>query len=267
MRRHVTAELDLEVAALATLELQVAVATRPDLTLDEQLSITLDGEPLPVREVETQHGSRVHLLESGAGAVQVRYRATIDGRAPADPASDVDVVTARRPSRYAHSDALLGFALKEFGPRPDVATLLPHVASWVGTHLDYIPGSSRGTDGATQTLLAGAGVCRDYAHLVIALLRALDVPARLAAVYAPGLAPMDFHAVAEAVVDGRWRVVDATCLAPRSTLLRISTGRDAADTAFLTTYGGDVLLSRVEVSAVVDGELPTDDVRALVSLG
>jgi len=64
--------------------------------------------------------------------------------------------------------------------------------------------------GTGPTLLAGAGVCRDYAHLVIAVLRAVNVPARLVSVYAPGCQPMDFHAVAEAYVDGQWRVVDAT---------------------------------------------------------
>jgi transglutaminase-like putative cysteine protease len=118
-----------------------------------------------------------------------------------------------------------------------------------------------------DTLLLRQGVCRDYAHLVIALLRALDIPARLAAVYAPGLEPMDFHAVAEALVGGQWRVVDATLLAPRASLIRIATGRDAADTAFMSTYGGAVELMDTEVTATIDGALPSDDVNALVSIG
>ena len=108
----------------------------------------------------------------------------------------------------------------------------------MGTRLNYVPGSSDPIDGAADTLLAGAGVCRDYAHLVVALLRAVFVPARLVSVYAPGLYPMDFHAVAEAFVDGQWRVVDATLLAPRQSLVRIATGRDAADTAFLDNHKG-----------------------------
>ena len=85
--------------------------------------------------------------------------------------------------------------------------------------------------------------------------------------YAPGLEPMDFHAVAEALVDGRWLVTDATCLAPRSTLLRIATGRDAADTAFLTTSGAAVELTALEVLATSDGLLPVDDLREQVQLG
>jgi transglutaminase-like putative cysteine protease len=117
-----------------------------------------------------------------------------------------------------------------------------------------------------DTLLARQGVCRDYAHLVIALLRGLDVPARMASAYAPGLAPMDFHAVAEVAVDGHWRVVDATLLAPRATLVRIASGRDAADTAFLSTYGGGADLLEMNVTATVDGDLPGDDVTRLMSI-
>jgi transglutaminase-like putative cysteine protease len=145
--------------------------------------------------------------------------------------------------------------------------LLSALSSWVGSHLSYIPGSSRPTDGAVETMLQRSGVCRDYAHLVVALLRARDIPARMAAVYAPGLEPMDFHAVAEAAIDGRWWVVDATLLAPRASLLRICTGRDAADTAFLSTYRGHVDLLTTEVLAIVDGDLPDEDVTTLTALG
>jgi transglutaminase-like putative cysteine protease len=109
-------------------------------------------------------------------------------------------------------------------------------------------------------------VCRDFAHLTIAFLRACDVPARLASVYAPGLSPMDFHAVAEAWVDGAWWAVDATRLAPRQSMLRIATGRDAADIAFLTNTWSDLRLTKLEVLAVVD-ELPQDDGTQLVQLG
>ena len=129
-------------------------------------------------------------------------------------------------------------AQAEFAGIEHPKDLLPAISSWVGTQLSYVPGSSRPTDGAVETLLQRRGVCRDYAHLVIALLRSLDVPARLTSVYAPGLDPMDFHAVAEAAIGGKWYVVDATLLAPRKSLVRICTGRDAADTAFLSSYRG-----------------------------
>jgi hypothetical protein len=77
---------------------------------------------------------------------------------------------------------------------------------------------------------------------------------------------MDFHAVAEALIDDRWVVVDATGLAPRQSLVRIATGRDAADTAFLDNHGGDVVLNSYQVSAVVSGDLPLDDHAEQVQL-
>jgi transglutaminase-like putative cysteine protease len=98
------------------------------------------------------------------------------------------------------------------------------------------------------------------------MLRALDVPARAVAVYAPGCWPMDFHAVVESAVDGTWQVHDATALAPRQSLVRISTGRDAADNAFLSNHGGSVRLLTTEITAIVDGALPVDDGRSVVHL-
>ncbi len=95
----------------------------------------------------------------------------------------------------------------------------------------------------------------------------MEVPARMAAVYAPGLAPMDFHAVAEAYVGGAWHAVDPTLLAPRQTMVRIATGHDAAATAFLSSYGAPIILERIEVYASSDGPLPGDDPGELVSLG
>jgi transglutaminase-like putative cysteine protease len=175
-------------------------------------------------------------------------------------------LTYLRPSRYAESDKFFGFAATEFGQYTNSLTLLEKVSSRVGTRLKYVPGCSDPIDGAADTLLAGAGVCRDYAHLVVALLRAVNVPARLVSVYAPGLSPMDFHAVAEAFVDGHWRVVDATCLAPRQTLVRIATGRDAADTAFLDNHKGSINLTNMTVTATSDGDLPRDALDQLVSI-
>ena len=87
--------------------------------------------------------------------------------------------------------------------------LIAAVSEFVATSTTYTPGLSQGTDSAVTTLMTGQGVCRDYAHVVISLLRAMDMPARYAACFAPGLQPMDFHAVAEAYHDGAWYVIDA----------------------------------------------------------
>ena len=247
--------------------LQVAVADPAPAKVEESLRVSCDGVPLEAREILVHGEGRVHLVRPAPGMVTVEYEATMTGTADPSPVSEADRIRYLRPSRYAESDRLATMAQAEFAGITGAGDLLAAVSSWVGSRLYYVPGSSGPTDGAVDTMLQRQGVCRDYAHLVIALLRGLDVPARLAAVYAPGLDPMDFHAVAEAVVGDHWRVVDATLLAPRSSLVRIATGRDAADTAFLSTYGGAADLLESEVSAVIDGDLPADDISALVSLG
>lgn len=266
-RRHVRAQLQVQVRQPLDAILQVAVSDMPGADLRESLTITLDGEPITAAEVIIPGEGRSHTLRVRPGLLAVDYQATVDGQGTPAEVTPADHLIYTRPSRYAESDRLVAIAHAEFAGIAGPRDLLAAVSSWVGTQLSYVPGSSGPTDGAVQTLLSRQGVCRDYAHLVVALLRALDVPARLAAVYAPGLQPMDFHAVAEALVDDQWRVVDATTLAPRASLVRISTGRDAADTAFLSTYGGAATLNSMEVMAVLDGELPDDDVTQLVSIG
>jgi transglutaminase-like putative cysteine protease len=267
MRREVAASLEVEITAPTTLEFQIAVAPHPNAEVSETMSFVLDGASVHPLEISGTHGNRIHKLDVPVGYLTVDYTATIVGRTDPAPVTEYDQSMYLRPSRYAEADKFFGFASTEFGSYADSATLLEKVSSWVGTRLNYVPGSSDPIDGAVDTLLAGAGVCRDYAHLVVALLRAVNVPARVVSVYAPGLSPMDFHAVAEAFVDGHWLVVDGTLLAPRQSLVRIATGRDAADTAFMDNHKGSVALNKLEVMAVVDGELPTDSVDQLVSIG
>lgn len=262
MRRLVSCSLTARVLGPASLELQVAVAA----PCTDSLVVTVDGRPVSVQEVSTGLG-RLHLAQVPAGRLEVRYAATVEGRSEPLTGDPLEASTYLRPSRYSESDRLAALAAAHFDGLTDPGELLRAVSAWVGSRLVYVAGSSRGTDGAVDAFLAGAGVCRDFAHLSVAVLRARGVPARLAAVYAPGLAPMDFHAVVEALVDGVWQVADPTLLAPRSSLVRIATGRDAADTAFLSNQGADVLLESVEVTALVDGELPRDDVARPASLG
>ncbi|WP_137844154.1 transglutaminase-like domain-containing protein [Microbacterium sp. 2FI] len=264
MKRDVASRIELNVTEPAELVFSVAVNADYAPTT-ENVTFTLDGEPLPAEEVPDAHGTRLHSVSSPVGTLVATYEASIQGEAASAPASATDLITYRRPSRYAESDALGPTAFAEFGTIADPAELLAAVSAWVGTHLSYVSGSSLPTDGATRTLLARQGVCRDYAHLTVGLLRALNVPARLVSVYAPGLYPMDFHAVAEAWVEDGWHVVDATTLAPRSSLVRIATGRDAADSAFLTVISGRTDLVDMQVTAVVD-VLPDDDLTQLVTL-
>jgi len=264
--RQVSARLVFTAHQAAEVILQVTAAATAGLKTEEELTIRCDGHPVKATEVTMTHGGRAHLVALDPGRVSVDYGAVVRGAGFTPEVNEADRVTYLRPSRYAESDRLAAVARAEFAGIRSGQELLASVSSWVGTRLSYVPGSSRPIDGAVETLLLRQGVCRDYAHLVIALLRALDVPARLAAVYAPGLEPMDFHAVAEALVGGQWRVVDATLLAPRASLIRIATGRDAADTAFMSSYGGAVDLNDIAVTATTDGDLPGDDVGALASI-
>lgn len=259
MQRDVSAHLDIGITAPTTLEFQVAAARQPGLELNESLVFELDGRTIWPQEISGPHGSRIHKFDSGTGNLQVRYSATVLGTAQPEPVSDYDLALYLRPSRFAESDKLFGFAAAEFDSAAAPAELAAAVTGWARRRIRYIAGSSDPTDGAVETLISGAGVCRDYTHLIVALLRALKVPARMVAVYAPGLYPMDFHAVAEAYVDGMWRAFDATGLAPRSSLVRIATGRDASDAAFMDNHGGEVFVNNILVNAIVDGFLPFDN--------
>jgi transglutaminase-like putative cysteine protease len=258
------AHLECHVHTAADVVLSLAAAAGPAV-VDEALVVTIDGEPIGMLELTEDHGTRLHVATVRPGRLVVDYSATIDALGPPAATRPVDLIRYLRPSRYCESDRLAALARAEFAGLAG-NDLLSAVSSWVGTRLGYVAGSSRPIDGAVATLLARQGVCRDFAHLVIAFLRACDVPARLVSVYAPGLRPMDFHAVVEAHVDDHWNVVDATCLAPRTTMVRIATGRDAADTAFLTTNGGIVDLTHLEVVAFTDEVLPNDDVTAAAVL-
>ena len=265
MRRSVSCRIEAEILRPTDVVLSVSLATGTSLEA-ESLLMTIGGDEVSCHEVLADHGTRLHIIDDARpGRLVVTYTATAFGAGTPAAVSDVDPVEFRRPSRYCESDRLTGFAQDQFRGLQG-AELVRSVASWVGQRVAYVPGSSRSIDGAVSTLLAREGVCRDFAHLTAALLRACDVPARLVSVYAPGLHPMDFHAVTEALIDGRWLVVDATCLAPRTALLRIATGRDAADTAFLTSTGTTLELRSLDVHATTDGDLPVDDVRRDVEL-
>lgn len=268
MERTVSARLVFTTTANTKVAMAIAAAKNAGYSsFEENLSVTAGGGQVPVSEVPDHHGGRLHYMEFAEPAeVTVEYSATVVGKGQPEESDLADRIRYVRPSRYAESDRLLPTAYAEFegvhGGR-----LLHAVRDWVNGELRYLSGSSRGTDGAVETLLSRRGVCRDFAHLAIALLRSKDVPARLAAVYAPGLSPMDFHAVTEAYVEGAWHVIDPTGLAPRESMLRITAGRDSADTAFLSTVGGSLILNQMKVTAVVNGDLPVEDPARLVALG
>lgn len=190
---------------------------------------------------------------NAAGRVNALYRATVR-ITPADqaledgaemPIRDLpsEVLAYLRASRYSPSDRLLRFVDREFsalqGGRKVAAIL-----AWIAEHVDYEAGVSHSATTAIDTLIDRAGVCRDFSHLVIALCRAANVPARAVSAYAWKLEPPDLHAVAEVYLGGRWRLIDATGRAPLDGLVRVATGRDAADIAFMTIFGAATLVEQ-----------------------
>ena len=154
------------------------------------------------------------------------------------------------PSRYCQSDRLEGFVRREFGGLAGGA-LAAALGDWVANSLEYQSNTSSGETTALDTFASRSGVCRDYAHLLVALARAGEIPARCVAAYAPGVDPPDFHAVAELWLDGAWRLIDATRMAPAEAIARVCVGRDATDIAFMTTFGVAQFVSQsVRVSEV-----------------
>jgi transglutaminase-like putative cysteine protease len=180
--------------------------------------------------------------------------------------ADIQRAVALRPSRYCPTDRMAGFGTRQFAGRRTATATVRAICDYVFEHITYDAEATGPSLDATETLMAGRGVCRDFAHLVATLCRVNEIPARIAAVYAPGLLPMDFHAVVETAIDGAWWCWDATRLAPRQALIRIATGRDAADIAFATTLSGQVELAGIEVGAVAPNDLPRDDHEGLVAL-
>jgi transglutaminase-like putative cysteine protease len=214
-------------------------------------SVVLTGGEAPTEHVDSVSGNRILRTRSSGGALRLEYASTVtlhphfsnpDG-VPELQVKDIpeEVLPFLLPSRYCESDRLRDFATQTFGHLPTGYSRVQNVCDWVYSQLRFTPGSSNATTSALGTLEARAGVCRDFAHLTIALLRALNVPARFASTYdfgaAPELGPTDFHAYVEAFLGDRWYIFDPTRICPRNGLVRIGCGFDAADVAFATIYG------------------------------
>lgn len=172
--------------------------------------------------------------------------ATLNATPPAD--LPLDVLPFLRPSRFCQSDLFTDFALQQFGALEGGAKAAA-IRDWVAAEVSYVPGSSHGATTATDTFSARAGVCRDFTHLLCALVRAAHIPARYASVYGAEVSPDDFHAIAQVWLDGGWVPVDATQMGPPHEMAVIATGRDAADVAFMeTALWADVVAQSVRVT-------------------
>lgn len=191
--------------------------------------------------------NRLIRFSSENGPLEVRYRATVEIDMPwRDPAAremeiaelPSQVLHYLLPSRYCESDLLGAMARRTFGHLPRGFGRIEAICDWIQTHIAYEIGSSQATTTAGDVLRNRAGVCRDFAHLGIALCRALNIPARFVFGHVQFAdPPPDFHALFEAYVGGQWMLFDPTKMAPIDKLVRIGTGVDAKDVAFATLYG------------------------------
>jgi transglutaminase-like putative cysteine protease len=256
-----------EVAENATLIFNIhAIRGGRQRIIQEKLTITpdLSGD----EKTASDSGNRYLRLAAPEGEVRLRYEAEVEldallqepgtieetpvGRLP------LEVLPFLNPSRYCPSDQLARFATRQFGALERGFGRVTEICNWINREVDYVIGSSDTTTTAADTFATRAGVCRDFAHLGITMCRALGIPARFVSCYAWQLKPQDFHAVFEAYLGDRWYLFDPTRMAALNGMVRIGTGRDAADTAFSTIYGQVKSLPIRVWSRAVDGNTATE---------
>lgn len=248
---HIEVKLDYHFTEPTELLLAVEAARMPDQHVVED-SLVMTGESIVTKIGGGSNvGTRCWTIADGAwradyvAVVDVHRSVTNLATLASSPLATVpaDVIPFLWPSRYCEADRFCSFVDAEFAHLSGGALVLA-IVDWVRSHLRYASGSSNSTTTAVDTFISREGVCRDYAHLVTALLRARDIPARPTSVYAWGLAQPDFHAVVEVWLNGAWHIVDATGLAPIEQMARIATGRDATDIAFMTAFGRTTLVQQ-----------------------
>ncbi|NCO50825.1 MAG: transglutaminase family protein [Deltaproteobacteria bacterium] len=164
------------------------------------------------------------------------------------------VLTYLLPSRYCESDRFGDLAREIVSGFVLGYNQVACITTWVRDSVPYIPGSSNYPVSATEVNTRRLGVCRDLAHLGIALCRSISIPARLVVGYLYGLTPMDLHAWFEAYVGGRWYSFDPTQNQTRGGRIAIAYGRDAADVSVFHQFAAGELLTALQVSVVsMDG--------------
>ena len=248
--------LSNEVGAPTTFVFNVAVANIPQHAQVLE-SWTIDP-PLDAQTTVTSLTNRYTRIVGPAGTLRLRYEATLELQLTLDDPLSIDetginelpldVFPFLLPSRFCPSDLLAETAESLFANEPSGHSRVTAICNWIYENIAYRPGTSDPTTSATDALQRRAGVCRDFAHLGIAFCRAMNIPARLVSCYAGALEPPDFHAVFEAYLDGRWWLFDPTRQAKLDAIVRIGTGRDAAEVSFASIFG-DAQMTAMKVWA------------------
>ncbi len=228
------------------------------LQLVEQELFSIEPR-IPVREIEDGYGNTAHMLVLPVGRTTIMSDAIIavpsvpenagasDGVCPIDELPP-GLMRYTLPSRYCDSDKLLDFAFQQFGQVPRGLGQVQAICDWIHEHIEYRWGAGSPHFAASDIVAQRFGVCRDFAHLGIALCRSLNMPARYVTGYVPDIAfqdpgtPMDFHAYFQVFVGGDWRTFDARFNVPRIGRIHIARGLDAVEGAFSTVYGAASLV-------------------------
>jgi transglutaminase-like putative cysteine protease len=226
-----------------------AARTPLQTVVSERLTIT---PPLAHElQEDTVLANRYLRLRAGPGPVTVRYEAVVDIDPRLDPPALIEELPIAKvppevlpfiyPSRYCQSDRLRRLAAREFGHLRPGYWRVQAIHDWVRGRTAFTVGSSNSSTSAVDTLVEQVGVCRDFAHLTIALCRAVNIPARFVSGIDYGasaaMGPPDFHAFVEVYLGRRWYSFDPTGITAPMGLVRIGTGRDAADVSFATIFG------------------------------
>lgn len=262
MNFHVTCELDYALHNPATFLFALkCIETGGQQIVNETLTV----EPFVQTEEFTLPGgmnrfSRLKTLNPGT--LKIIYQADVKNSVRIVPVSSLhvdglgelhpDAIPFLFPSRYCQSDRIREQANELFGHLTTPYAIASGISDWIYENIAYVSGSSGESSSSIDTLDQRKGVCRDFAHLAIAFCRSLNIPARYATCYAYQLQPPDFHACFEVFIGGWWYVFDATRLAPLNGLVRIATGRDAADAAVCTIFGNPELTLSVVSCECID---------------
>lgn len=245
MLLNVRAELIYEFTSPTQVLMYIEAAKSGDQAIESE-TLSLGPSDIVVRDFDDRSGARqVRTILSGTQ--RIAYGAQVDngmrGSLPRDAKEHawtnlpLECLPFLLPSRFCPSDKFMRFAEREFAAIKGGGNRVHAVLDWIREHVDYVHGVSTAETTAERTFVDRAGVCRDFTHLGITLCRALGIPARAVSAYAWKLDPPDFHAVFEVFLSGRWWLVDPTGLAPVEGIVRIASGRDAADIAFMSTDG------------------------------
>jgi transglutaminase-like putative cysteine protease len=261
---RVGCKLVFEASAAATLLLNLRPRTDPRQALHQEMLAI--GEGLPAEEYIDSHGNVVSRVLLPAGRHEVRHDALVAvsplpdrhdllDAAPVPPARlPPGLLRYTLPSRYCESDKLGNFAWQQFGQVEHGLPRVQAICDWLHKNIEYRFGSGQPDISAWDVLQRRFGVCRDFAHTLVALCRCFNLPARYVSGHLPDIGypdpdvHMDFHAYAEVFLGGAWQTFDARFNVPRIGRIKVSSGLDAVDGALSTTYGG-VTLAWFEVWA------------------